>query len=295
MEKTEFTTSCCQIPYPKAQYISEVKEHNTDQGVHSYFLICPLCQKTFPTSQLPEAVTPKAKDEYEICQICKKQCKGTDNYLLTTCSHTFHENCLIEKISRANKKCPVKDCRSPIPADTFNAILEKKDQGKKSKEKEIKINKANYSEDYCFICSKKYERNRETYCLLCDHKFHKDCLQEYVYKNGGCPICQVVFGDQVDLIFADEETKGNPEKEKNPDPPIAQQTKGITDPNSPSLPQNQIPCPLCSAYNPISLKFECSHTMCKNCVGQTNNTFQVANFIQFALCSLCKENRRISK
>ena len=42
----------------------------------------------------------------------------------------------------------------------------------------------------CAICIAKFEEGEEIKTLVCFHKFHSHCIDDWLKRNGICPICR---------------------------------------------------------------------------------------------------------
>jgi hypothetical protein len=94
-----------------------------------------------------------------------------NQYVITLgCNHSFHRNCIINKIFYEEEKCPGCD---------------KSKNNKSDKTKEIIS---------CVICMEELEESKKYQCQECKNVYHKSCALEYIYNNSSdddCPICAV--------------------------------------------------------------------------------------------------------
>ncbi len=56
----------------------------------------------------------------------------------------------------------------------------------------------------CVVCLGEYEAGDELRFLRCNHHFHKECLDEWLKRQGSCPLCVRQLGD-VPTATNDEE------------------------------------------------------------------------------------------
>lgn len=55
----------------------------------------------------------------------------------------------------------------------------------------------------CVICLGEYELGDELRFLTCQHHFHKECVDEWLKRQGSCPLCVRQLGESQEDIQAD--------------------------------------------------------------------------------------------
>ena len=53
----------------------------------------------------------------------------------------------------------------------------------------IFINKQTTNFKECVICLEEMTENQALTLIRCSHIYHKECLEEWIYKNSICPLC----------------------------------------------------------------------------------------------------------
>ncbi len=52
----------------------------------------------------------------------------------------------------------------------------------------------------CVICLEEFQNGDEVITLPCFHLYHKQCIKDWLKKNGSCPICKKEVKKE-DIVF----------------------------------------------------------------------------------------------
>ena len=139
-------------------------------------------------------------DPNRLCLFCHKPYEKRRNYVLLSCSHAFHKNCLsnYKGLSKDITRCP--DCNG-ILSKTDETIIQKLEV-KNVKRLESKEPVCTHLiSNICCMCKNNILNGDEFVLRTCKHKYHQRCIRDLLKFNRNqennpiCPVCSA----QIDL------------------------------------------------------------------------------------------------